>query len=176
MNQADKPKCKVVVRDFEGKRGARIHPKGCRVAKRVMAPGGAVRKVDKRGRLKADKLKVKVTDVEYAVNVRAPDGSHVEFIYDTGATSSTANYAVARQFGLINSDNQPTGTYQHRSTTSILADGSRRPVLKFLDVPFRLRETGQTSVGAVTVSARSSMLYGVSHMRGQRKYLKVKFK
>ena len=62
MNQGDKPKCKVVVRDFEGKRGARIHPKGCRVAKRVMAPGGAVRKVDKRGRLKADKLKVKVTD------------------------------------------------------------------------------------------------------------------
>ena len=175
MNQADRPKCKVVLRTYEGRSLARVHPKGCRINKKVAQPNAPIRRVDKMGRLKPEKLKVKVTQKEFKVHVKVGN-SHEAFIYDTGATSTALNLRVARQLGLINSNNKPTGAYPHKNTRVGLADGSSIPTIVFNDVPLKLRETGVTTRGEVTVDRGSSLLYGVSHMKGQRKYLKVKFK
>ena len=179
-----RPKCKVVLREHEGSRGARIHPRGCRVTGRVQTLGGERRKVDKRGVLKQRKVKVKTSAREFMVHARsdtmiAGAPQHLQYIYDTGATNSTANLVAARQLGLISgADNTPTQRYVGRTSEEFAttASGQQVPVTRFQGVQLTLRETGRSSRADMVVFPRASLLFGVGHMRGQRKFLSVKYK
>ena len=178
----NRPKCKVVLREY-GSGGARIHPRGCRVTGRVQTLAGPTLKVSKRGQLKPQKNKVKTRERVFHVHARTNymrEGAprHVRFIYDTGATDSTCNLQTARQLGLINADNTPTERYRNSvtQTTATTASNQTIHVQRFAGVRMQLRETGRFSNGEMLLLPHGSNLFGVSHMRGQSKYLSVKFK
>ena len=178
----NRPKCKVVLREY-GSGGARIHPRGCRVTGRVETLAGPTLKVNKRGRIKQPKVKIKTREREYNVFVRTNDmrdgaPPYVPFVYDTGATDSTCNLQTARHLGLINADNTPTERYRNSVSWShaTTASNERIRVRKFRRVRFELRETGRNSTASIIILPHGSNLFGVGHMRGQRKYLSIKFK
>ena len=173
----DRVKCKVVRNMHEKHNGlARVAPKGCRIGKRVLTKGGPIRKVDKKGNLKPDKRKFKVRRREFAVHAQMPDGTVEKFIWDTGATESSFNHVVAKKLGLLDADGNPTSKYSHKTANVGMADMSVHKGTLFRRVPLRIREAGNVaSRGDVIVRKRASLLYGVTHMRGVRKHMKVKF-
>ena len=177
MTDTERPKCKVVLKD--GERGARIFPKGCQVRNRVV--GGVKRKVDKKGAIKPTKKKVKVTGDSFNVHVKTKKGGYVKLMYDTGATDTTVNISTAHKLGLVTQAKgppKPVAKYQGKTQiiTAITADSSKVDVLRFKDIPLTLRETGRSTSGNVDIMPNGLNLYGVPHMRGQRKFLSVKFK
>ena len=170
---ADKPRCEAVVRP--GQRGVRVYPKGCKVRRKVV--GGAIRKVSRNtGQLKPKKVKLKTTGKEINVHVRLNGGAYEEFNYDTGAMDSGCNYRVARALGLVDGNNKP---YDHHQTENIQVgghiEGSTVPAIRFFNIPLFLRETGRESTGILDVMANAGALFGTGHIKGQRKFLKVKF-
>jgi hypothetical protein len=171
-----RPKCKVVLKD--GERGARIFPKGCQVRNRVV--DGVKRKVDKRGEIKPLKKKVKVISDSFSVNVKTVNGGYVKLMYDTGATDTTVNLATAHKLGLVTRAKgpaKPAPKYEGKTEiiTAITADSSRVDVMRFKNIPLTIRETGRSTTGNVDIMPRGLNLYGVPHMRGQRKFLSVNF-
>ena len=177
----NRPKCKVVLRQY-GSGGARIHPRGCRVTGRVETLAGPTLKVNKRGRIKQPKMKIKTRQREFNVYARTNQMRHgapryVPFLYDTGATDSTCNLQTARHLGLINADSTPTERYRNSVSFVNVTTASNEEirVRKFGRVRLELRETGRNSIGDLIILPRGSNLFGVGHMRGQRKFLSVKF-
>jgi hypothetical protein len=49
-------------------------------------------------------------------------------------------------------------------------------VLRFKNIPLTIKETNRSTTGNVDIMPNGLNLYGVPHMRGQRKFLSVKFK
>ena len=102
-------------------------------------------------------------------------------MYDTGATDTTVNISTAHKLGLVTQAKgppKPVAKYQGKTQiiTAITADSSKVDVLRFKDIPLTLRETGRSTTGNVDIMPNGLNLYGVPHMRGQRKFLSVKFK
>ena len=99
-----RPTCKVVLRTYEGTRGVRIHPEGCKV--RSYADDNTrkrIRKYNKRD-VRKQKLKTKAGDVDKYVWVRRTVNGVVhrkQFLWDTGAESGACGVIVARQWGII---------------------------------------------------------------------------
>jgi hypothetical protein len=176
-NNVAKTKCKVVLRP--GQRGARIWPKGCKVRNREV--DGVKRKVNKQGQLKPTKKKLKTTDIELEVHVRNADyapSTYVALIWDTGANDSSCDLSDVRKLGLLTKNGNAKKKYQTSPISVSTADTSATPTpaTRFHNVRLYLRESGHVSVGHMDVYASASPLLGVSHMRGQRKHLSVKFK
>ena len=170
---ADRPRCEAVIRP--GQRGVRVHPKGCKVRRKVVA--GEIRKVSKNtGHLKPTKVTLKTTGKEINVHVRLNGGAYELFNYDTGAMDSGCNFRVARALGLVDGNNRP---YDHHQTEVIQVgghiEGPTVPAIRFYNIPLFLRETGRESTGILDVMANGSALFGTGHIKGQRKYLKIKF-
>ena len=172
----DRVKCKVV-RNMHEKHNwlARVAPKGCRIGKRVMTKGGPMRRVGKKGNLKPDKKKYKVTKKSFYVHAMMPDGSIAKLAWDTGATSTSLNHAVAKKLGLIDSNGLPTNTYQHSAVNVMTADESKHKGVQFRNAPLRIREANVAAKGGAIVRKRASLLYGVTHMRAVRRHMKVKY-
>ena len=133
--------------------------------------------MDKKGKLKPDKKKIKVRGREFVVHAQMPDGTVEDFIWDTGATSSSCNHTVAKKLGLLDAAGTPTNKYSYKTVNVFVADESVHEGTLFRRVPLRIREAGNvaSSRGNVIVRKRASLLYGVTHMRGVRKHMKVKF-
>ena len=130
----------------------------------------------KKGKLKPDKKKYKVRDREFVVHAQMPDGTVEDFIWDSGATESSFNHVVAKKLGLLDAGGNPTSKYPHKTVKVGMADKSVHKGTLFRKVPLRIREAGNVvSRGDVIVRKRASLLYGVTHMRGVRKHMKVKF-
>jgi hypothetical protein len=105
-----------------------------------------------------------------------PDGTVEKFIWDSGATESSFNHVVAKKLGLLDADGNPTIKYPHKTVNVGMADKSVHKGTLFRKVPLRIREAGNVvSRGDVIVRKRASLLYGVTHMRGVRKHMKIKF-
>ena len=134
-----------------------------------------MRKVDKKGKLKPDKKKYKVAGDSLEVRADMPDGSKEWFVWDTGAMSTSVNKTVGIKLGLVDADGKPTGKYQHGKVIVQTADKKQHNALIFSQVPLKIREASVTSVGDVVVKSRGALLYGVSHIRGVRKHMSVKF-
>ena len=143
--------------------------------KRVMAKGGPIRKVDKKGKLKPDKKKCKVAGDSFEARADMPDGSKEWLVWDTGAMSTSVNQTVGIKLGLIDTDGKPTGKYKHGKVVVQTADKKQHNALIFEQVPLRIREADVTSFGDIVVKKRGALLYGVSHIRHVRKHMKVKF-
>ena len=101
---------------------ARIHPKGCRVTKRVLVKGGPIRRVGKQGALKPKKKKYKIRGDSLEVRANMPDGSQELFVWDTGAMSTSVNKTVGIKLGLVDADGKPTGKYKHGKVIVQTAD------------------------------------------------------
>ena len=176
-NNVAKPKCKVVLRP--GQRGARIWPKGCKVRNREV--DGEKIKVNKQGQLKAKKKKLKTTDNELEVHVRNTDykkSGYVALIWDTGAQASSCDPDDARKLGLVTANFNAKKKYKTSKISISTADTSAAPIpaTRFHSIKLYMRESEHVSVGHIDVFDGASPLLGVLHMRGQRKYLSVKFK
>jgi len=172
-----RPKCKVVRRMHDKHNGlARIHPKGCRIAKRVLTKDGRIRKVNKAGKFKPVKMKYKARKKTFYVHALMPDGSIAKLVWDSGATSTSLNHAVAKKLGLIDSNGLPTNTYPHSAVNVMTADESKHKAVQFRNVPLKIREAkGVIAKGDAIVWKRASLLFGVTHMRAVRKHMSVKF-
>ena len=142
---------------------------------------GVKQKLDKKGAIKPLKKKIKVTSDTFSVHVKTIKGGHVKFTYDTSATDTTVNVATGRKLGLLTQAKgpaKPAPQYEGKTEmiTAITADSSKVQVLRFKDIPLTIRETGRSTSGNVDIMPRALNLYGVPHMRGQRKFMTVKFK
>ena len=135
---------------------ARIHPKGCRIGKRVLTKGGQIRKVNKQGALKPKKKKYKVARDSFMVRAIMPDGSEEWLTWDTGAMSTSVNQAVGIKMGLIDTDGKPTGKYKHGKVVVQTADKNQHNALIFEQVPLRIREADVTSSGDIVVKKRGA--------------------
>ena len=153
----------------------RIHPKGCRVTKRVLVKGGPIRRVDKQGALKPKKKKYKIRGDSLEVRADMPDGSQEWFVWETGSMSTSVNKIVGIKLGLVDADGKPTGKYKHGKVIVQTADKKQHNALIFSQVPLNIREANVTSVGDIVVKTRGALLFGVSHIRGVRKHMKVKY-
>ena len=172
-----RPKCKVVRRMHDKHNGlARIHPKGCRVTNRVMSKGGKIRKVNKAGKFKPVKMKYKARKKSFYVHALMPDGSIAKLVWDSGATSTSLNHAVAKKLGLIDAAGHATDKYPHSAVNVMTADASKHKAVQFRNVPLMIREAkGAIAKGDAIVWKRASLLFGVTHMRAVRKHMAVKF-
>ena len=106
MNDQNRPTCKVVTRP--GQRGAKIHPKGCKV--RNVAEGyenqanqGEVRKYSKRtGLMKPRKQSVTQYERKHRISLSlAGEDQTAEFTWDTGASLTVMNRDTARHMGIL---------------------------------------------------------------------------
>jgi hypothetical protein len=140
-----------------------------------MTKGGPIRKVDKKGKLKPDKKKYKVAGDSFEVRADMLDGSKEWLVWDTGAMSTSVNQTVGIKLGLIDTDGKPTGKYKHGKVVVQTADKKQHNALIFAQVPLKIREANVTAVGDIVVKKRGALLFGVSHIRGVRKHMKVKY-
>lgn len=176
-----RPTCKVVTRTPVAGRsgGARIHPKGCKVRNRVQA-SGVIRKEPKAapGTLKPEKHRItRRSGRHFQVILNGPGGVRKRFMWDTGATVTTASPRVLRELGVLTASGQPRGGLQWGPTATVdLADGSQHQMRTIRDVPLTIAGTNEVVRGEVTVgSGNGASLFGLGHI-GQVKTLKVKFK
>lgn len=174
------PTCKAVTRP--GQRGARIHPKGCKVRYKVQADR-SIRKVAKAtpGVLKPVKHKVyeyNGTQANFMIRyTRQHPGNRRNFLWDTGATWTTADVAGWKAMGVLTPNGEPRAPLQWGASKRIvIADGTESNVRHIPRVPLAIMQTGESVSGGVLVMpAGASYLLGVSHI-GKVKTLKVKFK
>ena len=133
--------CEVVTKPNQ--RGARIHPRGCKV-RRVQQADGSIKKYNKEGKEKAkityahDRHGRNIAYVWVAVshpntgNVQHARG--VRMTWDTGATSTMMRYEDAEAWGVIN---QPNGRARpFNQSRSLDARGTMSQVRVYKDVPF----------------------------------------
>ena len=150
-----KPTCKAVKRP--GQRGARIHPKGCKIRSTVQGDG-TIQRTNKRGQ---PKQKVKATTRNFKVTVSRNNHSK-QFIWDTGAMTTSINYKLAKRWKLLSARNQPAGP--HERIQLINADKSITNGYLFPNVQMRVRVQGKTYTvtAPVAVKPRALYLLGVS--------------
>ena len=146
---SDRKTCKVVLRSYEGTRGARIHPEGCKVRSVARRPD-RIRKYNKRG-VRKRKMKTNVGDDRFKVFVGKggmPWATSKEFLWDTGAQPDLmCGYRIARAWGILvpgGSINNPTGTYPSTSASIIGASGVPIPTRQFRNFPIEIQWRGQT--------------------------------
>jgi hypothetical protein len=95
-----RPTCKVVLRTYEGTRGPRIHPAGCKV--RSYADDDTRKNIRKYNKKDVQKHKIKTKrgakELELYVR-RTANGvtQRKKFIWDTGATAAGCGVVLARQ-------------------------------------------------------------------------------
>ena len=172
-----RPTCKVVTKP--GQRGARIHPRGCRVRNRIV--NGTMRKVSKAtGQIKPVKTKIIEQGRNYYITVQRAGGRSTQssrFLYDTGASHTSMSHTVAKRLGILTQAGRLRAplSYGEDKRTRI-ADGSVLVVKSVRDVPLILQMTQEVVRGTVILMpGNASSLYGVSHIRNTRS-LKVKFR
>jgi hypothetical protein len=178
MNNNPRPTCKAVKRPNE--RGARVHPRGCRV-RYILHDDGTIRKNAKAdGRLKPAKQTIELQGerhFEFKAHVR--NSRATTFLWDTGATNTSMNRRTARKLGLLGDNNQPINGFSWgQNVYTTIADGSVMEVKTINDVPLTFRDYAQeTVVGKVLVmqDETSSSLFGIGMIR-KVKTLKIKNK
>ena len=178
MNNNPRPTCKAVKRPNE--RGARVHPRGCRV-RYILHDDGTIRKNAKAdGRLKPAKQTIELQgERHFRFKAHVNNSRATTFLWDTGATNTSMSRRTARKLGLIGNNNQPINGFswgQNVSTT--IADGSVMEVKTINNVPLTFRDYAQeTVVGTVLVmqDETSSSLFGIGMIR-KVKTLKIKNK
>ena len=173
-----KPTCKAVTRPNE--RGARVHPKGCKIRYKVQPGNGYIRKVAKKnpGVLKPLKRSIEVKGVLFRFHIRVRNSTSVQFVWDSGANYSTVNRKTARSLGILGANFQPINGYKWSgSHDTVLGDGSIITVKRIANVPFTFVRYQETVRGTIQIinNETSPSLYGVSHIRNV-KSLKVKMK
>lgn len=172
------PTCKAVTRPNE--RGARVHPKGCKVRYKVQN-AGEIRKIAKAapGVLKPAKQRITIEgDDHFRFQVRVRNSPVSLFLWDTGATYTSMSQRVARNLGILGVNNTPiNGFAWSGSHNTEIGDGSLVPVRRIADVPLTFVRYGETVRGTIAImpNENSSSLYGISHIRNV-KTLKVKNK
>ena len=173
QQQVVKPTCKAVTRP--GGRGARIHPKGCKIRNRVQA-NGTVGKEPKAGRLKPEKLRV-VSSRNYYLQVARGNGRvYTKMLWDTGATVTVMSYTTAKRIGILTKDgNLRPGLRYGEDARVVIASGERVTVKSIVDVPLKIQRTGEIVSGKVYLLRSGSSLFGISHIKNV-KTLKVKYR
>jgi hypothetical protein len=172
------PTCKAVTRPNQ--RGARIHPKGCKVRYKVQPGSGYIRKVAKAnpGVLKPFKRSIEVKGGHFRFLIRIGNSAHSKFMWDSGATYTSINQKTARSLGILGVNNTPINGFSWSgSHNTQIADGSLVPVKRIANVPLTFVRYGETVTGTIQImnNESSSPLYGLSHIRNV-KTLKVKIK
>ena len=171
------PTCEAVTRPNQ--RGARVHPKGCKVRYKVQV-GGQIRKVAKAnpGVLKPFKRSIEVRGGHFRFQVRVRNSPQQKFMWDSGATYTSLNQKTARSLGILGVKNQPINGFSWSGAHHTqIADGSLVPVKRIANVPLTFVRYGETVIGTIQIMSNesSSSLYGLSHIRNV-KTLKVKIK
>ena len=171
--QQVKPTCKVVTRP--GGRGARIHPKGCKVRNRVQVDG-TVRQESKAGRLKPEKLRVTSARNYYLQVARGNGRVYTKMLWDTGATTTVLSYTTAKRIGILSKDgNLRSGLRYGADETVVIASGERITVKSIANVPLKLQRTCEIVNGKLFLLRQGSSLFGISHIKNV-KTLKVKYR
>ena len=119
-----RPTCKVVLRTYEGTRGARIHPKGCKV--RSHAADATRKNIRKYNKNEVEKYKIKTKQKELSVYVRRTVNGVIhrkKFIWDTRATAARCGVVLARQWGIIHN---PSASHSGSADDSTGAFRSQR--------------------------------------------------
>ena len=176
-NNNVKPTCKAVVRPNQ--RGARIHPRGCRVRYRVQGDGTLGKVAKATNQLKPAKRTILIEgDNHFRFHVRVGDGERSQFLWDTGATYTSMNRRTARRLGILGANNTPiNGFVWSGSHNTEIADGTLVQVRRISNVPLTFVRYGETVRGTVQImpDETASSLFGISHIRNVRT-LKVKNK
>ena len=178
MNNNPRPTCKAVKRPNQ--RGARIHPRGCRV-RYILHDDGTIRKNAKAdNRLKPAKQNIELQgDRHFMFRAKVGDSPSTRFLWDTGATTTSMSQKTARKLGLLGENNQPINGYRWgRDAYATIASGETRRIKTIDNVPLTFRDYAQETVrGKVTVAQdeTSSSLFGVNMIR-KVKTLKIKNK
>ena len=178
MNNNPRPTCKAVKRPNQ--RGARIHPRGCRV-RYILHNDGTIRKNAKAdNRLKPAKQNIELQgDRHFMFNARVGNSASTRFLWDTGATTTSMSQRTARKLGLLGETNQPINGFSWgQNVYTTIADGSVMEVKTINNVPLTFRDYAQeTVVGKVLVmqDETSSSLFGIGMIR-KVKTLKIKNK
>lgn len=161
QQQQVKPTCKVVTRP--GQRGARVHPKGCKVRNRVQGDG-TVRKESKLGRLKPQKLRVTSARNYYLQVARGNGRIYTKMLWDTGATTTVMSYTTAKRVGILSKDgNLRPGLRYGADARVTIASGEQVTVKSIVDVPLKIQRTGEVVSGKLYLLRLGSSLFGISH-------------
>ena len=181
MNQQQqapvRPTCKVVTKP--GQRGARIHPRGCRVRNRIV--NGTMRKVSKAtGQIKPLKTKIIERGRNYYVTVQRAGGRSTQssrFLWDTGASNTSMSRTVAIRLGILTQAGHLRAPLSYgQDMRTRIADGTVLVVKSVRDVPLVLQPTNEIVRGTVVLMpGNASSLYGVSHIKNTRT-IKVKYR
>jgi hypothetical protein len=170
---SDAPTCKVVKRTYGGSRkGARIHPKGCKVRSIATRPylptRKGIKKYNKRG---VRKRKIKTDDNRLKVFVNksgTPFATSEEFLWDTGAQPACiCGFEIARQWGLLlpaGGFDDYTGSYPSSVSQVTGASGVPIPARKFRNFPIKINWHGHR-YGPINVT--------VPVCRGRRRVIDV---
>ena len=172
QQQVVKPTCKVVTRP--GQRGARVHPKGCKVRNRVVS--GAVRKESKAGRLKPQKIRVTSSGNYYFQVSRGNGRIDTRMLWDTGATTTVMSYTTAKRIGVLSKDGHLRPGLRWGADTAVITASEQRVTVKtIVNVPLKIQRTGEVVSGKMYLLRGGSSLYGLSHIKNT-KTLKVKYR
>ena len=172
------PTCKAVTRPNQ--RGARVHPKGCKIRYKVQG-GGEIRKVAKSapGVLKPAKQKIIIEGVNhFRFQVRVRNSPVSTFMWDTGASYTSMSQWTARRLRILGVNNTPIGGFKWSgSHQTQIANGTLVSVKRIDNVPLTFRRYDETVLGTIAImpDETASSLYGISHIRNV-KTLKVKNK
>ena len=174
-----KPTCKVVKRSNQ--KGARIHPKGCKVRTDVDAGAGTKTRTNKTGERKR---KVVESGREHQVTLaRAPNANPNEWvtgvIYDTGATDSGFTQEAATKLGY-----PPARVTREGRSTMILGTGAEYRGMQLRmgfyvlvdDAAAHGNNAWKYVEGMATVSSSSHLLLGITHIKQLKSAYSVKFR
>ena len=171
---SDRPTCQVVKR--AGQRGARIHPKGCKLRRTVDKQGKTTR-TTRTGQVKTQ---IAERGKKHRLSVRGPNKQAISFVWDTGATVSTISVLNALKIGLIKKANNKRGWSPDDGATmgptisTVDPHGKRTPGHVVRDVFLQLPNGGYVR-GDIVVQARAWSVYGQSHIPFTESY-RVKFR
>ena len=170
----NRPKCKVALR--AGQKGARIVPKGCRVAKKAVG-NQVTERISKTGAAKPLKRKIRATGNNLVLPV-SHNGRQTQMMYDTGATYSVMRPAQARQLRILDANDRVIAPGAREGQAQMMhTAGGRQRMRKLNNVELTVRATGESSRGAVMIhqALTGAPLLGLSHIKGYR-LLKVKYR
>lgn len=178
MNNNPRPTCKAVKRPNQ--RGARIHPRGCRV-RYILHNDGTIRKNAKAdNRLKPAKQTIEIQgNRHFEFSARVGNSRSTRFLWDTGATSTSISQKTARKLGLLGETNQPINGYRWgRDYFATIASGESIRTKTIDNVSLTFANYSQetvTGMVTITMDETSSSLFGVNMIR-KVKTLKIKNK
>lgn len=178
MNNNPRPTCKAVKRPNQ--RGARIHPRGCRV-RYILHDDGTIRKNAKAdGQLKPAKQTIELQgERHFKFNARVGNSPSTQFLWDTGATNTSMSRRTARKLRLIGETNQPINGYRWGDDVyTEIASGEVLRVKTIDNVPLTFANYAQETVRGTVLIANdetSSSLFGIGMIR-KVKTLKIKNK